>query len=111
MEGDFISIAFKSYRDEKKHAFKFMHCWDVRRHATKWARLPLARESSKRKKTSSSQTCSDAHEVDLNMDDNDRNFEEELSRPPSRDKSKKGGLKDHLLYAQARVKVWCTSSS
>ncbi|MFS8028749.1 hypothetical protein Hanom_Chr16g01514081 [Helianthus anomalus] len=70
-----------------------MHCWDVARPVTKWARVPLANESSKRKKPSSSQTRSDARDKEfyLNLDDDDLNIEDELSRPAGRDTSKKRG--------------------
>ncbi|XP_022007091.1 glutathione S-transferase T3-like [Helianthus annuus] len=88
-EADFIQNAMVSYRENKKAEFKYMHCWNICRYASKWATVPTANEStsSKRARTPSSQAEFDARdqELDLSLDD----FDNSLSRPPGRDTSKK----------------------
>ncbi|KAM0038237.1 hypothetical protein Hdeb2414_s0013g00412491 [Helianthus debilis subsp. tardiflorus] len=69
-----LTQAFSMYSDKKKgSAFKFIYCWDVARHSSKWARGPLAgQSSSKRTNTSSSTNCSDAcTEFEINLSDNE----------------------------------------
>ncbi|KAM0023567.1 hypothetical protein Hdeb2414_s0023g00640841 [Helianthus debilis subsp. tardiflorus] len=61
-KADFIQNAIIAYRDNKTHEFKYMHCWDICRYASKWARVPTASEStsSNRARTPSSHAQSES---------------------------------------------------
>ncbi|KAJ0463647.1 hypothetical protein HanHA300_Chr14g0518041 [Helianthus annuus] len=90
--------AFSMYSDKKKgSAFKFIYCWDVARHFSKSARVPLAGKlSSKRTKTSSSTNCSDARtEFEKNLSDNEVKRNAHLVEI-----NKKDGTKSHTSVGE-----------
>ncbi|MFS7964001.1 hypothetical protein Hanom_Chr08g00744971 [Helianthus anomalus] len=80
-DADLLTRAMNLYSDGKKGG---LYCWNVARHSSKWARLPLTGQSlSKRSKTSSSTNRSDARtEYEINLSDDDV----EAERPLGRDK-------------------------
>ncbi|MFS7903579.1 hypothetical protein Hanom_Chr01g00025731 [Helianthus anomalus] len=74
-------MAFYS-EGKKGGTLKFLHCWDIAKNSPKWARVPLAgQSSSKKSKTCSSTNYSDAcTEHDINLINNDVEAEPPIGR-------------------------------